>query len=740
MKNSIAELASKFINNTNKNVFLTGNAGTGKTTFLKYIIKHTFKNAVIVAPTGIAAINAGGVTIHSMFQLPFGTFLPFNQPDHDINSRINTPESLFRNFQMNNVKRKVLQEMELLIIDEVSMLRADILDAIDLVLRSVRHRKQEAFGGVQVLFIGDLLQLPPIVKEEDWTHLKKYYQSAFFFDALALKETNLLHLELDKIYRQADDTFIRVLNNLRNNRVTQEDISLLNQYYKPGFIAPDNYIQLTTHNSKADTINREALQKLNTRSYFYKAKIDGDFNENNYPVEQNMELKLGAQVMFIKNDTSMEKQYFNGKIGKVIALEAEMVSVFCEEGNKTIELCRHEWENIKYSVNPVSNIIEENVIGTFAQFPLKLAWAITVHKSQGLTFTRAVIDIGKAFAPGQVYVALSRLTSLEGLVLSSRINYDSLKEDEHITAFAKTKNHPDTLDNILEEESFNFFKQYISHCFDFSKLEQKLKSHLGSYSKEENRSAKQKHLSWAKALNDEFQPLKSHGDKFLNQLKQLMNAQEQDYKAAMHERIIKANKYFSPLLKQFSTKIEIQGRSLVAENNMKQYFAELDELDTAFFKQMQAISKAEAFMNAVVHDFDFTREHIHSNHLDKEKTSEINSAPPKPRKKKPVKGESQELSYKMYKEGKSPEEISVERGIAPSTVEGHLLYYAGLGLVDTFKFVTKEKYEAIIAIAKTLEPPFANAIKNILGDDYSYGEIRFALAYYQNAKKVIFVG
>lgn len=740
MKNSIAELASKFINNTNKNVFLTGNAGTGKTTFLKYIIKHTFKNAVIVAPTGIAAINAGGVTIHSMFQLPFGTFLPANVPNHDLNSGINTPASLFRSFQMSTIKRKVLQEMELLIIDEVSMLRADILDAIDLVLRSVRRRKEAAFGGVQVLFIGDLLQLPPIIKDEEWPYLNKFYKSAFFFEALALKETTMLHLELDKIYRQADDSFIRILNNLRNNRVTAEDVSLLNKYYKPDFIAPDNYIQLTTHNHKAETINKEALRKLNTKSYFYKAEISGDFNENTYPVEVNIELKLGAQVMFIKNDTSFEKQFFNGKIGKVIALEADMIRIFCAEDNKTIDLVKHEWKKIRYAINEVTHQIEENTMGTFEQYPIKLAWAITVHKSQGLTFTRAVIDIGKAFAPGQVYVALSRLTSLEGLVLSSPINYDSLREDANITAFAKTKNSPDSLDQILEDESHLFFKSYITNCFDFNELEQKLKNHVIGYSKDEQRSAKQKHLAWAIKLQDELIACKINADKFLLQLKQLIDPANHDYKTLLHERVIKANAYFSGILKQCSKDIEKHIRALSSEKQIKQYLAELEDLETTFFKQTQAMSKAEAFVNAVINNYDLTREHVHSNTLNREKLDEIKAEPVKIKKKKPVKGESQELSYQMYKEGKTVEAIAVERGMATTTVEGHLSHYAGLGLIDVFNFVTKEKYESITTIFKTLEPPLASAIKNALGDDYSYTEIRFAMAYYQNANKESIAG
>ncbi|MCX6189294.1 MAG: helix-turn-helix domain-containing protein [Bacteroidetes bacterium] len=726
MNNSIADFAAKFINNTNKNVFLTGKAGTGKTTFLKYIIRHTFKNAVIVAPTGIAAMNAGGVTIHSMFQLPFGSFIPSNQlePDPNASSRINTPNSLLHNFQMNNVKRKVIQEMELLIIDEVSMLRADVLDAIDQVLRNVRKRKNVPFGGVQVLFIGDM-----------WMHLKKYYTSAFFFEALVLKESSLLYLELDKIYRQIDDTFINLLNNLRNNKVTAEDIALLNEYYKPDFIAPDSYIQLTTHNYKADIINKEALQKLNAKSRFYAAEIKGHFNESAYPVEVNMELKVGAQVMFIKNDTSQDKKFYNGKIGRVVTLDDENIRVCFDDEKKTIDVTLYEWQNIKYSVDKISSQIEENVVGSFFQYPIKLAWAITVHKSQGLTFTKAVIDIGKAFAPGQVYVALSRLTSLKGLVLSSPINYNSLKEDTNIAAFATTKTEVNTLAAVLEEASHLFYREYIMRCFNFSELEQKLKNHLKSYSKVENKSAPQQHLNWAMKLKEEFDNEKTNADKFLTQLNQIIDPSNTKYKSVLQERIAKASAYFTPVLKHFSKKIATHSSSLMGEKKTKQYHEELQELDAEFYKQLQAISKAEAFIKTVVNNNELNREHIHSNHLDKERAEEIKSKPVLPKKKKPVKGDSQELTYHLYKEGKSIPEIVLERGLTTSTIESHLAHYAGIGLLDVFKFISKTKYNAIIKIADSLEKPFASSIRNILGDEYSFSEIRFALGYYQNANK-----
>ncbi len=737
MKNSMAEYAAQFVNNTSRNIFLTGKAGTGKTTFLRYIIRNTFKNAVIVAPTGIAAINAGGVTIHSLFQLPFGAFVPENSVTSDPNSqqRINTPASIFHNFQMNQVKRSVLQELELLIIDEVSMLRADVLDAIDLVLRSIRKRKYESFGGVQVLFIGDLLQLPPIVKDEEWTYLKKYYQSIFFFEARALKEKPLLHLELDKIYRQDDDNFIRVLNNLRKNVVTPEDVLLLNKYYQPGFVPKENYIQLTTHNYKADSINKESLQRLSGKSYIYKAQVEGDFNETAYPLESQLELKMGAQVMFVKNDQALEKRYYNGKIGKVIGLLENEISVLFEEENSTIIVPRYEWQNVRYKVDPISNKIEETVMGTFTHFPIKLAWAITVHKSQGLTFQKAIVDIGSAFAPGQVYVALSRLTSLNGLVLSSQINYQSLKEDQNITTFSETKASPESLQPALEEASLEFYRTYLSNCFDLTNILQQFITHANSYDKHESKSTKQKYQVWATELLSDFRVEKSQADKFIKQLQEIIIPTNINYKANLLDRVQKATIYFTNMLKGYAKKISQHALQLTDEMQVKGYASTLADMEEIIFRQMQLITKALGLVTSLNENKSFTKEFINTDELNKERINELPVFPKGSRKKKPQKGDSRELSYQYYKEGKNPTEIATLRELTISTVEGHLSYYVGLGLIDVFQFISKEKYETIKGVAIALDKPLAGVIKERLGESFTFSEIRMAIAYYQNSNK-----
>jgi ATP-dependent exoDNAse (exonuclease V) alpha subunit len=423
-----ANYVLQFINQTNRSIFLTGKAGTGKTTLLKEIIKSTHKNCVVVAPTGIAALNAGGVTIHSMFQLPFGGFIPDNsKPQFLENSKFETKATLRRHFKMSGLKKSVIQNMELLIIDEVSMLRSDLMDAIDFMLQSVR-RKNLPFGGVQVLFIGDLLQLPPIIRDEEWRTLRSYYKGKFFFHSHVIQQNPPLYIELSKIFRQTDEQFISVLNNLRNNQISQNDIQILNQFVQPNFDLKANkgYITLTTHNVKADSINSQSLLDLNGKSKVYKALIVDDFPEKIYPLEEKLELKVGAQVMFIKNDLSFDKNYFNGKMGVIKSLSDEEIMVHFPEENKTIEVERYEWQNIRYYVDENTKEINEEVLGTFTHYPIKLAWAITVHKSQGLTFDKAALDVSQVFLPGQAYVALSRLRSLNGLVLLSPLQMNGI--------------------------------------------------------------------------------------------------------------------------------------------------------------------------------------------------------------------------------------------------------------------------------------------------------------------------
>ena len=518
-----ANYVLQFINQTNRSIFLTGKAGTGKTTLLKEIIKSTHKNTVVVAPTGIAALNAGGVTIHSMFQLPFGGFIPDSNVDTHFSETVKfeSKDTLRRHFRMSGVKKAVIQNMELLIIDEVSMLRADLMDAIDFMLQSVR-KKRQSFGGVQVLFIGDLLQLPPVIRDEEWRTLRKYYKGKFFFHSHAIQQNSPLYIELSKIFRQSDETFIDLLNNLRNNEITNENIAFLNQFVQPNFDLKANkgYITLTTHNNKADVINTQSLKDLEGNTTAYKAKIVGDFPDKIFPLEEVLELKVGAQVMFIKNDLSFEKNYFNGKMGFIKSLAAEEILVHFPEENKTIEVERYEWQNIRYSVNGMTKEIEEEVLGTFVHYPIKLAWAITVHKSQGLTFDKAALDVSQVFVPGQAYVALSRLRSLDGLILLSPLQMNGISNDDDVMDYATNKASTEVLQKALQTETKNFLHNYFKETFNWIVLAQEWRNHKYSYL-DSDISAKSKHRDWATKQFELCEALLDPSAKFMAQLDKL---------------------------------------------------------------------------------------------------------------------------------------------------------------------------------------------------------------------------
>lgn len=457
-ENKELDLANNFVNNTNRNIFLTGKAGTGKTTFLHKLKKNSLKRIVIVAPTGVAAINAKGVTIHSFFQLPFGPILP--------NDDLNSSDGFNRKF--GKTKINIIKSLDLLIIDEISMVRADVLDGIDKTLRRYRN-KNLVFGGVQVLMIGDLQQLSPVVKDNEWHLLKPFYNNAFFFSSHAYQQCNPISVELKHIYRQDNPLFINILNEIRTNSLSLESANELNKRYKPDFEPKedDGYISLTTHNNKADYTNKAKLEKLRGRSQTYKAKVEGKFPEFSYPNKESLVLKVGSQVMFVKNDSSADKRYFNGKIGKVILLDKDEVVVKCPDDDFNIITKTEVWENINYAVDKDTKAISENKIGSFSQIPLRLAWSITIHKSQGLTFEKAIIDSEGAFAHGQTYVALSRCKSLEGLVLKSKINSSQIISDTNVINFnlEAEKNQPD--ESILQQSKTHFQLSLISEIFDF---------------------------------------------------------------------------------------------------------------------------------------------------------------------------------------------------------------------------------------------------------------------------------
>ena len=458
--NEQLELAWQFVERTGVNVFLTGKAGTGKTTFLRQLKERSPKRMIVVAPTGVAAINAGGVTIHSFFQFPLAPYVP--------GSSFNTKDERFR---FSKEKKRIIRTLDLLVIDEISMVRADLLDQIDAVLRLHKDRNRP-FGGVQLLMIGDLSQLAPVARESDWTLLREYYTTPYFFGSKALQQTRHVTIELQHVYRQTDTTFVDILNEVRENRLTANGLAMLNSRYckEEKVLNSEGVIRLTTHNLTANNYNEQRMDSLKGKRYTYEAEITGTFPESSYPAEKTLELKKGCQVMFLKNDTQGAR-YYNGKLGIITSLDDEHIKVRGLDDDTEVEVTPDVWTNARYVIDKETKEIREEIDGEFRQYPLRLAWAITVHKSQGLTFDRAVIDVNAAFAAGQVYVALSRLRSLEGLLLTAPLSPAAVKTDVAVTQYMNTElaqaQHTATHLNDFER---SYYLEMLSELFSFKSL------------------------------------------------------------------------------------------------------------------------------------------------------------------------------------------------------------------------------------------------------------------------------
>ncbi|MBN2776833.1 MAG: HRDC domain-containing protein [Bacteroidales bacterium] len=581
--NQQLKLAQDFVLHTNRNVFLTGKAGTGKTTFLHNLRISTPKRMVVVAPTGVAAINAGGVTIHSFFQLPFSPFIPGSELSKQSNE-----ESQRFVHKLSKNKIKIIRSLDLLIIDEISMVRADLLDAIDDMLRRYR-RTGKPFGGVQLLMIGDLHQLAPVIKEDEWSLIRSFYKSSYFFDSLALQKTDFTTIELKHIYRQDDQTFINVLGEIRDNKLSEQSIELLNSRFIPDFVPEkeEGYITLTTHNALASKINEERMAALKSKARTFFAETKGDFPPYMYPTEENLVLKEGAQVMFIKNDSSFDKLYYNGKIGKITSIEKDTIFVSCEGDYEDIPVKPDKWENVKYKFNEKTKEIEEEVIGSFVQFPLKLAWAITVHKSQGLTFEKAVLDVNRAFAFGQVYVALSRCKTLEGLVLISKIAPHTLKTDSTIREFDTTSraNEPDDMELLKSKELYQ--KQLIRELFDFSEIKKLFFTVRKKYTANKSRflnAFDQMFIDMSsKAVGEIF----DINEKFDKQLQKMLIAEGLPVEnEVLMERIQKASKYY---LEKFENIFVSEFKKISFDADNKDVKKEMSEIVEKF--ELAIVSK-----------------------------------------------------------------------------------------------------------------------------------------------------
>lgn len=532
--NAQLDLAFNFVQHTNRNIFLTGKAGTGKTTFLHNLKKESPKRMTVVAPTGVAAINAGGVTINSFFQLPFGPYIPGSSNKNGQHKRFNKD------------KINLIKSLDLLVIDEISMVRADTLDHIDEVLRRYR-RHDKPFGGVQLLMIGDLHQLSPVVKEEDWYLLKDYYPNLFFFSSRALSNAKPVSVELKHIYRQADGKFIDLLNSVRKNEIDQNVLNKLNERYIPDFHPRDDegYIILTTHNKTASDINEIKISEIEKPGKTFTARIQDDFPEYSYPTVPELELKKGAQVMFVKNDSSRDRLYYNGKIGVVTNIEDDTIFVKCPGDFSEIAVTPVEWTNIKYALDPQSKEVKETIIGTFTQHPLKLAWAITIHKSQGLTFEKAIIDANLAFAHGQVYVALSRCKSFEGMVLRSPIAFNSVRTDGTVAEYSRNANENQPNEQDLNEAKIAFQQDLLFELFDFTGVK--------GYFFQLRKLYEDHHTILDPGFNNSLSELKSAFDKnifevaetFKRQIKSMLGKNSlPEENSELQDRVKKASSYF----------------------------------------------------------------------------------------------------------------------------------------------------------------------------------------------------
>ena len=746
---TISEAASytlRFINQTQRSVFLTGKAGTGKTTLLREIIETTHKNTVVVAPTGIAALNAGGVTIHSMFQLPFGGFIPDNSaPDFSESTKFETKATLRRHFKMSGLKKSVIRNMELLIIDEVSMLRADLLDAMNFMMQTVRKRNQH-FGGVQVLFIGDLLQLPPVIRDDEWYTLKKYYKGKFFFHSHVVQQNPPLYIELDKIFRQTDDAFISVLNNLRNNQISKEDIAALNQYVQPDFDLKANkgYITLTTHNAKADSMNTEALVALEGKEWKYSPEITGDFPDKIFPLDEILRLKEGAQIMFVKNDLSFDKKYFNGKMGVIKSLSAKEILVHFPEENKTIEVEKYEWQNIHYKVNDTTKEIEEEVLGTFVHYPIKLAWAITVHKSQGLTFDKAALDVSQVFLPGQAYVALSRLRSLNGLILLSPLQMNGISNDQDVMDYSLNKASETHLENALHFETKNFIHQYLVQTFDWADLAQEWRNHQFSYNEKSEVSSKAKYSYWAKEQTERIEKVVDPAKKFIQQLNVLFSQETVDLNH-ISDRMQAAYTYFFNPMDELVFEILWKLEEVKRLKKAKAYFDELVLLEELQTKAVLRLMKAKLLIETVVAGETISKEKLTSPDIKlyvSRKVAAIQSTfkkvnanlidddldeeryLPKKKTKSPTKKTTVEETYDLWKQNNSIAEIASIRVLTKQTIYGHFVKLIQSEKVAIEDIIPSDKLDELAAAFKDYKEESLNALMEKHGDKFSWEEAR----------------
>lgn len=536
VKDNIFQTAERYVKYTGKSIFLTGKAGTGKTTFLKYITECISKRFVVLAPTGVAAINAGGTTIHSFFQLPLCPYLP------DVKELVTEYQMPDKYRKPKKERIKIYRTIDLLIIDEISMVRADILDAIDMTLRRFR-RNSEPFGGVQLLMIGDINQLSPVVKESERQYMEKVYPTPYFFHSKALQRLDYITIELQQVHRQKDVNFLEILDAVRENRVTESVLRRLNTRVN-AFSDKDDVIRLTTHNAQADQINATKLELLPGEPILFEAEVEGDFPDNSYPTDASLMLKVGAKVMFVRNDT--DGKFYNGKIGTVENIGQDGTVTITDEFGVQIVVDPIEWENIQYAIDEESGEIRPNIVGTFRQLPLRIAWAVTIHKSQGLTFDRVIIDAGAAFAFGQVYVALSRCRTLDGISLESPIRYSSIYIDQNVSEFNAARPSIESICSSLNREERSYTFNLLRDIFGLRSIVKHFATYRKIWEDGPDKLYAQEYQGLIR-LEDKLRGLMKTGISFQSQLTQI-ETMDDPGDTFLNERLLKASKYYHPIL------------------------------------------------------------------------------------------------------------------------------------------------------------------------------------------------
>lgn len=733
----------EFIAHTNRNIFLTGKAGTGKTTLLHHIRTHTYKNCVVAAPTGIAALNAGGTTLHSLLQLPIGAFIPDSmaQLQETPNQLFVTPRDFRRHIHLQERKIRLLQAMELLIIDEVSMLRADTLDLIDLLLRSVR-RSPLPFGGVQVLFIGDLLQLPPVVKPQEAQVLSQYYPSLFFFHAHVLQKYPPLYIELTHVYRQQDKLFLDLLNHLRYNELTAEDRQWLSGRIRRTFdpIREEGFVTLTTHNHRADEINTKALEALPGAYQDYHAQVSGDFPEHLYPVEPMLRLKVGTRVMMLKNDMQTPRRYYNGMLGTVEEMTPQKLFVRLEN-KELLDVPLYTWENVRYQLDKESGETEPEVLGIFKHFPVRLAWAITIHKSQGLTFDRAAIDLEAVFASGQAYVALSRLRTPEGLVLLSPPSEEALSVPSLIVDYERTKATDDVLQQTLSADKLSYWTEQAVQAFWWEEVDNLFRQHAHSYRLESERSKKSSYGDWALEQSTQIGEMRMVAEKFCGQLRYLFMGGEGAL-TQIAERITKATDYFLPRWSTLMTGLLEVEHQLQGMRKVKEFQGELEALHGQLVRTVRALLRIRCCVEALSAGKYPDKEALQVEEQLEAWLKACKSAVKIPyvvpsegkeKKDKAPKLSTQEVTYQLFASGKSLKDIATERGLTESTIYRHITQLLEEGKITAKQAgIDPQRLKLLRKVFDTYD--FAEGLKplhELLGGTVTYDELHLYLAAYR---------